>query len=61
MNNRKEPETKSLTEYVEKLLKELERLKYTSCRDCERFGDYHYCKDCYGYDLFKSEDEEEYE
>ena len=27
-----------------------------SCRDCERFGDYHYCKDCYGYDLFKSED-----
>lgn len=41
---------------VEEPIKELERLKYTSCRDCERFGDYHYCKDCYGYDLFKCED-----
>lgn len=56
MNNREEPKTKSLVDSVEELLKELEKLKDTSCRDCERFGDYHYCKDCYGYDLFKCED-----
>lgn len=48
--------TKSLVDSAEELLKELEKLKDTSCRDCERFGDYHYCKDCYGYDLFKCED-----
>lgn len=37
----------------EEALKKLQKLDDTSCRDCEHFGDWHYCKNCYGYDYFE--------
>lgn len=48
---------KEMFKELDEALDELTRLQNTSCRDCEHFGDWHYCKDCYGYDYFKSEEE----
>ena len=38
---------------LEEILAELEQLKQTSCRDCEYFGEWKWCKDCYGYSNFE--------
>lgn len=39
-------------EVFDEIIKGLKALD-TSCRDCDHFGDWHYCKNCYGYDSFK--------
>lgn len=50
--------TKEMFKELDEALDELIRLQNTSCRDCEHFGDWHHCKDCYGYDNFKLEGDE---
>ncbi len=49
---------KEMFKELDEALDELVRLQNTSCRDCEHFGDWHYCKDCYGYSCFEIEGEE---